>query len=103
MLTIKWVQSHETFISRVCVGGGDGGGGVSQLTMRKYFLGFPGGAVVKNLPCNAGDLGSIPSPERSLVPWGNGGQAQQLRSLPALDRMLRSKRSHCKEKPEHRK
>ena len=71
--------------------------------MRKYFLGFPGGAVVKNLPCNAGDLGSIPSPERSLVPWGNGGQAQQLRSLPALDRMLRSKRSHCKEKPEHRK
>ena len=28
-------------------------------------LGFPGGSVVKNLPANAGDLGSIPGSERS--------------------------------------
>ena len=26
---------------------------------------FPGGAVVKNLPANAGDTGSIPGPGRS--------------------------------------
>ena len=29
------------------------------------FGGFPGGAVVKNLPCNAGDTGLIPVPGRS--------------------------------------
>ena len=30
----------------------------------KEVLGFPGGAVVKNLPANAGDMGSSPGPER---------------------------------------
>ena len=25
-----------------------------------YDMAFPGGPVVKNLPCNAGDVGSIP-------------------------------------------
>ena len=29
---------------------------------------FPGGTVVKNLPANAGDTGSIPGPERSHMP-----------------------------------
>ena len=28
-------------------------------------MGFPGGSVVKNLPANAGDLGSIPGLGRS--------------------------------------
>ena len=28
----------------------------------------PGGAVVKNSPANAGDMGSIPGPGRSHVP-----------------------------------
>ena len=28
--------------------------------MTYCFLGFPGGSVVKNLPANAGDQGSIP-------------------------------------------
>ena len=32
---------------------------------------FPGGAVVKNLPANAGDMGSIPGPGRSRMPWSN--------------------------------
>ena len=30
--------------------------------------GFPGGAVVKNLPANAGDTGLSPGPGRSHVP-----------------------------------
>ena len=30
--------------------------------------GFPGGAVVKNLPANAGDTGSSPGPGRSHMP-----------------------------------
>ena len=32
---------------------------------------FPGGAVVKNLPANAGDTGSSPGSERSHMPWNN--------------------------------
>ena len=32
---------------------------------------FPGGAVVKNLPANAGDTGLIPGPGRSHMPWIN--------------------------------
>ena len=30
--------------------------------------GFPGGAVVENLPANAGDTGSSPGPGRSHMP-----------------------------------
>ena len=33
--------------------------------------GFPGGAVVKNPPANAGDTGSSPGPGRSHVPRSN--------------------------------
>ena len=33
--------------------------------------GFPGGAVVKNLPADAGDKGSIPGPGRSHMPQSN--------------------------------
>ena len=32
---------------------------------------IPGGAVVKNLPANAGDTGLSPGPGRSHVPWSN--------------------------------
>ena len=32
---------------------------------------FPGGAVVKNLPASAGDLGSSPGLGRSHMPWSN--------------------------------
>ena len=38
-------------------------------------LGFPGGSVVKNLPTNAGDLGSIPESGRFLGE-GNGNPFQ---------------------------
>ena len=34
----------------------------------KGSRGFPGGSVVKNLPANAGDTGSIPGPRRSHMP-----------------------------------
>ena len=34
-------------------------------------LGFPGGAVVKNLPTNAGDTGSIPGLGRSHMLQSN--------------------------------
>ena len=32
---------------------------------------FPGGAVVKNPPASAGDMGSIPGPGRTHMPWSN--------------------------------
>ena len=35
------------------------------------LLGFPGGAVVKNPPANAGDRGSSPGPGRSHMPQSN--------------------------------
>ena len=38
-------------------------------------VGFPGGSVVKNLPANAGDLGSIPGSGRSPGE-GNGNPVQ---------------------------
>ena len=37
----------------------------------KAIWDFPGGAVVKNPPANVGDMGSIPSPGRSHMPWSN--------------------------------
>ena len=35
------------------------------------YVGFPGGAVVKNPPANAGDTGSSPGPGRSHMPRSN--------------------------------
>ena len=35
------------------------------------FLGFPGGAVVKNPPANAGDMGLSPGSGTSHMPWSN--------------------------------
>ena len=39
---------------------------------------FPGGSVVKNLPANAGDTGSIPGPGRSHMPRSNKASEPQL-------------------------
>ena len=37
-----------------------------EKNLKKYiYRGFPGGAVVKNLPANAGDTGSSPGLGRS--------------------------------------
>ena len=38
---------------------------------KKKSRDFPGGTVVKNLPANAGDVGLIPGPGRSHMPWSN--------------------------------
>ena len=40
------------------------------LHKEEYFcVDFPGAPVVKNLPANAGDMGSIPGPGRSHMLW----------------------------------
>ena len=38
---------------------------------KNILLGFPGGAVVENLPANAGDTGSSPGLGRSHMPRSN--------------------------------
>ena len=42
-----------------------------QFAFNNCIPGFPVGSVVKNLPANAGDTGSILDPGRSHMPWSN--------------------------------
>ena len=42
-----------------------------NVSFKRGGQGFPGGAVVKNLPANAGDTGLSPGPGRSHMPWSN--------------------------------
>ena len=44
-------------------------GRVELGSNKKEISGFPGGAVVENLPANAGDTGSSPGLGRSHMPW----------------------------------
>ena len=43
----------------------------SASEIKKTLPGFPGGAVVENLPANAGDTGSSPGLGRSHMPRSN--------------------------------
>ena len=54
-----------------------------MANIKKSKWGFPGGAVVKNPPANAGDTGSSPGPGRSHMPQSNQARAPQLLSLRA--------------------
>ena len=47
----------------------------------RNFLGFPGGAVVENLPANAGNTGSSPGLGRPHMPRSNWAREPQLLSL----------------------
>ena len=42
-----------------------------NCTQLKGHMGFPGGAVVRSPPANAGDTGSSPGPGRSHMPRSN--------------------------------
>ena len=42
--------------------------GTSNIRKERWYRGFPGGAVVENLPANAGDTGSNPGLGRSHMP-----------------------------------
>ena len=44
---------------------------VQGWTLKHKVRDFPGGAVVKNPPANAGDTGLSPSPGRSHMPQSN--------------------------------
>ena len=47
------------------------GGQVYKGTIKIFGEGFPGGAVVENLPANAGDTGSSPGLGRSHMSRSN--------------------------------
>ena len=66
LLRIKWL--------RICVNGTDKWkvwGQSSSTIVNIWSRDFPGGAVVKNPPANAGDMGSSPGPGRSHMPQSN--------------------------------
>ena len=42
-----------------------------KIVLKRQNRNFTGGAVVKNLPANAGDTGSSPGPGRSHMPQSN--------------------------------
>ena len=42
-----------------------------NVLLKDSVWGFPGGAVVENLPANAGDMGSSPGLGRSHMPRSN--------------------------------
>ena len=44
---------------------------MSKMVLKRDDEGFPGGAVVENLPANAGDTGLSPGLGRSHMPWSN--------------------------------
>ena len=50
-------------------------------SIKRPFEGFPGGAVVENLPAKAGDTGSSPGLGRSHMPRSNWAHELQLLSL----------------------
>ncbi|KAJ8785494.1 hypothetical protein J1605_007091 [Eschrichtius robustus] len=52
-----------------------------QTSYQEERQGFPGGAVVENLPANAGDTGSSPGLGRSHMPRSNQAREPQLLSL----------------------
>ena len=61
----------QKFILILC---GDERGNRKQMLWvqnENVFMDFPGGAVVKNPPANAGDTGSSPGTGRSHVPRNN--------------------------------
>ena len=63
--------------------------------------GFPGGAVVENLPANAGDMGSSLGLGRSHMPQRSWAHEPQLLSLRSLKPVLRKKRGRDSERPAH--
>ena len=61
--------------------------------VKNEYRGFPSGAVVENLPANAGDTGSISGPGRSHMPQSNYAREPQLLSLCATTTEAREPRA----------
>ena len=58
---------------------------VRRMITNKHRPDFPGGTVDKNLPVNAGDMGSIPGLGRFRMPKSNEAHMLQIRKLVSLE------------------
>ena len=67
----------------------------------ELLLDFPGSTVDKNLPANAGDMGSIPGLRKFHTPLATKAHEPQLLKPMCLEPVLHNKRSHGNEKPVH--
>ena len=67
----------------------------------KKLSGFPGGAVVENLPANAGDTGPSPGLGRSHMPRSSQAREPQLLSLRVWSLCSANKRGPDSERPAH--
>ena len=74
----KWIRAC---VAEEKVGGKHLWGREIKCTIRIHLRGFPGGAVVENLPANAGDTGSSTGLGRSHIPRSNWAREPQLLSL----------------------
>ena len=61
------------------------------LSFKNHKWDFPGGTVVKNLPANAGNMGSSPGPGRSHMPQNNYACEPQLLKPVHLEAVLCNK------------
>ena len=57
----KFYSEILSFISRKCMA-------PNPMSLKNIVGGLPGGAVVENLPANAGNTGSSPGPGRCHMP-----------------------------------
>ena len=71
------------------------------MKLKSFAQGFPGGAVVENLPANAGDAGSSPGLGGSHMPRSNSAREPQLLTLRDWS-LCSVTRGHDSERPVHR-
>ena len=77
LLATPWTVAYQAppsmgFPRQECWSGLPGPSPMSPLLgLKGRNGGFHGGSVIKNLPCNAGDTGSIPGLRRSHILHGN--------------------------------
>ena len=96
-------SSQFEFLKQLRVEGTPSAVSYSKGSVKNNLWGFPGGAVVENLPANAGDTGSSPGLGRSHMPQA----AEQLgpwatTTEPAhLEPVTRNGRGRDSERPAH--
>ena len=75
---------------------------VAKHNISKELPGFPGGAVVENLPASAGNTGSSPGLGRSHMPWSNWAREPQLLSLRVWSLCSATREAAIVKRPAHR-